>query len=104
MAKIFMADQELKKAFWYMLNLYLVNDQNKDLVIKSILTYNTLFKMDEVMEATYKTYALLDPEIGEVVNGKSQITAPPILEEKLNALKEILLYIEKYAEKTPKNK
>ncbi len=100
----FLNDQELKKAFWYMLNLYLVNDKNKDLVIKSILTYNTLFKMDEVMEATYKTYALLDPEIGEVVNGKSQITAPPILEEKLNALKEILLYIEKYAEKTPKNK
>lgn len=31
--------QELKKAFWYLLNLYLINDQNKELVIKSMLTY-----------------------------------------------------------------
>lgn len=92
----FMADQELKKAFWYMLNLYLVNDKNKDLVIKSILSYNRLFKMDEIMEATYKTYALLDPAIGVFKNGQTEITSPHILEEKLYALKEILFYIEKY--------
>jgi len=98
-----MSNQELKKAFWYLLNLY-VDDDNRDLVIKSILTYNSLFHMDQIMEATYKTYALLDPEIGEYVNGKSLITAPHILEKKLNALKEILFFIEKYDEKTPKIK
>jgi len=93
----FMASQELKKAFWYMLNLYLENDKNKDLVIKSILTYNSLFKMNEVMEATYKTYALLDPGIGKFNEGQFEITKPHMLESKLNALKEILYFIEKYS-------
>ena len=82
-----------------MLNLYLKNDKNKDLVVKSILSYNKLFKMGEIMEATYKTYALLDPEIGVFKNGQTEITSPHILENKLNALKEILFYIEKYGEK-----
>jgi hypothetical protein len=82
-----------------MLNLYLKNDKNKDLVVKSILSYNKLFKMGEIMEATYKTYALLDPEIGIFKNSQTEITSPHILENKLNALKEILFYIEKYGEK-----
>lgn len=92
----FLSSQELKKAFWYMINLYSVNDQNKNLVIKSVLTYNKLFKMDEVLEATYKTYALTDPAIGTFHDGKSDITNPHILEKKLNSLKEILYFIEKY--------
>jgi hypothetical protein len=88
--------QELKKAFWYLLNLYLINDQNKELVIKSMLTYDNLFKMDKVMVNTFYAYGLLDPEIGAIVDGQSEITAPHILERKLNALKEILFFIDKY--------
>ena len=90
-----MSNQELKKAFWYLLNLY-AEDDDRDLIIKTLLTYNSLFRMDEIMEATYKTYAILDPQIGSFENGRSQITAPHILERKLNALKEILFLIKRH--------
>lgn len=94
----FMERQELKKAFWFMLNLYMTSDKNKDLVVKSILTYDALFDMNQVMEATYKTYGILDPAIGEIVDGVSHVTAPHILEQKLLALKEIVAYIDKYGD------
>ncbi len=94
----FMQRQELKKAFWFMLNLYMTSDENKELVVKSILTYDALFNMNQVMEATYKTYGILDPAIGEIVDGVSHVTAPHVLEQKLLALKEIVAYIDKYGD------
>lgn len=94
--------QELKKAFWYFINLYLVSDQNKDLVIKSILTYDKLFKMDKVLVSTFYTYSLTDPEIGTIKEGKSNVTSPHIMEKKLQALKEMLFYLDKYRKEDKK--
>jgi hypothetical protein len=91
--------QDLKKAFWFFMNLYLVNDQNKDAVVKSFVTYNKIFKMDKILVNTFYTYVLADPEIGSFEDGQFKVTAPHIMEKKLNALKEILFYIDKY---TPK--
>lgn len=92
----FIQKQEIKKALWYFINLYTINDQNKELVIRSILVYNKVFKMDKALMSSFYTYSLTDPEIGKIENGHSEITAPHIMEKKLNALKEMLFYLDKY--------
>lgn len=88
--------QDLKKAFWYMINLYPENDTNKELVVKSVLTYDKLFKMDEMLVNTFYTYSFLDPQVSEIVDGKPEIVRPDILEGKLENLKEIIGYIHYY--------
>ena len=88
--------QELKKAFWYLINLYEINEKNKDLVVKTVITYDKLFKMDKILVSTFYTYSLIDPEIGTIKNGHSEVTAPHILEKKLQSLKEILFYLDKF--------
>ncbi len=92
----FIHKQEIKKAIWYFINLYTINDQNKELVIKSILVYDKFFKMEKVLMSSFYTYSLTDPEIGKIENGHSEITAPHIMERKLNALKAMLFYLHKY--------
>ena len=106
MVKNSIQTQDLKKAFWFLMNLYLVNDpanQNKELVIKSLLTYDRLFKMDKLLVNTFYTYIFTDPEIGTIADGHSKVTAPHIMDKKLNALKEILFYLDKYKPKDRKD-
>ncbi len=95
----FIQKQEIKKAIWYFINLYTINDQNKELVIKSILVYDKFFKMEKVLMSSFYTYSLTDPEIGKIENGHSEITAPHIMEKKLNALKAMLFNLQKYKPK-----
>ena len=89
-------ESKLKLAFWNLINLYTQSDYNKDKVVKSILTYNTVLHMDEVLPAVFYSYCYTDPEIGEIVDGRPIVKKPHILEEKLNAVKEIVYYINKY--------
>ena len=95
-AIVFIQKQELKKAFWYFINLYSLNEKNKEIVVKVILAYDKLLKMDKILISTFYTYSLIDPEIGSIVNGQSKITAPHILEKKLQVVKELLFYLDKY--------
>lgn len=95
-AKNYIQKQEIKKALWFFINLYLVSDQNKELVIKSLLIYDKVFKIDKVLVSSFYTYSFTDPEIGSIEGGHSKITAPHIMEKKLNALKAMLFYVEKY--------
>jgi hypothetical protein len=92
----FIQKQEIKKASWFFLNLFLTSDKNKELVVKSILTYDKIFKMDRILVSSYHTYSFTDPEIGTIEDGNSKITAPHIMEKKLNALKAMLFYLDKY--------
>ncbi len=92
----FIQKQEIKKAVWYFINLYNISDENKELVIKSLLVYDKYFKMDKVLMSSFYTYSLTDPEIGTIEDGHSEITAPHIMEKKLNALKAMLFYLDKY--------
>ena len=98
----FIKIQELRKAFWYLINLYLVNDKYKEMAVKSFLVYDRIFKLDKILVNTFYTYILTDPEIGTIVMGHSKITAPHIMEKKLNAVKEILFYLDKYKPKDRK--
>lgn len=94
---------ELKQAFWFLLNLYLVNDENKNLVIKSLMSYDKFLIMDKALVGTFYTYILMDPEIGTIEDGQSKIIAPHIMENKLSALKEIIFYLDKYRDEGVKN-
>ena len=103
MAKVFIQQQEIKKALWFFINLYLVNDKNKEMVVQSILVYDKLFKMEKMLVSSFYTYSLTDPEIGTIEEGNSKITAPHIMEKKLNALKAMLFYLDKYKPKDRKD-
>jgi hypothetical protein len=95
--------QELKKAFWYFINLYRDDKKNKEMVLKCFLTYAKIFKMDEVIFNTFYTYCATDPQISEIKNGEAIIYAPHILEEKEDAMIEILAYMKQYREKNDMN-
>lgn len=88
--------KELKKAFWYLINLYPISTKNKELVIKSIITYDAIFQMDKVLINTFYTYAFTDPESSIIIENKPEITRPDILESKLRTVNELVQYIHKY--------
>ena len=96
MAAALIERQQLKMAFWYFINLYMVNEEDKEKVIKCVLTYNNLFRMDEVLFSTFYTYCNTDPKINEIVDGKSKMIAPHIMEEKEDAMIDILAHIKQY--------
>ena len=88
--------QQLKQAFWYMINLYPKSEKNKKMAVRSVLAYEKVFKMDEVLLNTFYTYSFMDPEVSEVNNGIPEITRPDIMEAKLRNVKEIIGYIHIY--------
>lgn len=84
---------ELKKAFWFMINLY---PDNKELVMKAILSYDAVFKMDEVLLSAFYTYAMIDPSVCVLENGRPKIKRPDIAEIKLTYVNEMINYINHY--------
>lgn len=95
-AKELMKRMQLKPAFWYLLNLYGNDTANKRYVISALLPYDGLYKMDKALTASFYTYAMLDPAVCTVKNGKPAITNPALLEKKFNNLKELIGYIQLY--------
>lgn len=92
----FLQAKELKKAFWYFINLYPENERNKEMVVRSVLAYEKLFKMDEILVNTFYTYSFMDPEVSLIKDGKPEIVRPDLLEAKLRNVKEIVGYIYGY--------
>jgi len=100
-------NQQLKPAFWYMINLYPKSEKDKKMAVRSVLAYEKVFKMDEVLLNTFYTYSFMDPEVSEVKNGIPEITRPDIMETKLKNVKEIVEYIyiyRKQQKEKPANK
>jgi len=97
----FIQAQELKKAFWFLINLYPQSKENKEMVIKSIVTYDRLFKMDELMVSTFYTYCYMDPAVSQIKEGKPEIIHPDVLEAKLRDVKEMVAYIMHYRKNQP---
>ena len=87
---------ELKKACWNMINLSMMNEYSMDKVVKTILTYDQMFDMEKILISSFYTYCYTDPAIGYIEDGKPTIQAPHILEEKLQAVKEIIYYAQRY--------
>ena len=93
---VFFNKQELKQAFWYFINLYPENEKNKEVVLKSVLAYDEILEMDEILVNTFYSYIFMDPEISVIKNGVPEIVRPDILEAKLKSVKEIVESIFSY--------
>ncbi|MDA9773718.1 hypothetical protein N9B82_02065 [Saprospiraceae bacterium] len=87
---------DLKKACWNLINLSMINEYSQEKVVKTYLTYNKMFDMEKILISSFYTYCYTDPSIGLIEDGKPIIKAPHILEEKLEAVKEIILYAKRY--------
>lgn len=92
----YIQENDLKKAFWFLINLYPETEQNKKLVVKSVLSYDAVFKVDQVLINTFYTYAFADPESCMISGNTTEIVKPQILEAKLNTVKELVRYIHYY--------
>ena len=92
----------LKQAFWYFINIYPQDEESKKIVMQSVLAYDTIFKMDEVLVNTFYTYSFMDQEISIIKDGKPEIVRPDILEAKLANVKEMVNYVLKYREQQKK--
>ena len=88
----------LKPAFWHLINLYSKSSKDKEMTLKFILTYDSIFLMDEVLLATFYTYSFMDPETSVIKEGKPEIIRPDILDRKLNNVNEMVSYLIQYRE------
>ena len=95
----YVQSQELNKAFWYFINLYNVDKENKELVLKCLAAYDGIFKVDKMLISSFYTYCYMDPDVGNIVDGITNITAPNVLEEKLRTVKEIIYYLDDFRSK-----
>ena len=86
-----MDKKALKQAFWYMINIYPASDENKDLVLKMLVPFDTYIEMDKVMISTYYTYISFDPEVSKIEDGViTETLRPDIAEEKLKHTEDIV--------------
>ncbi len=96
-----LASLEMQKAFWQMLNIY---PDNKENVVQYIYAYDKVFPTDEVLVASFYTYAFFDPTITDLKEGKPHVNRPDIFEEYLRRTQEIVTYIEYFRKEEAKNK
>ena len=87
---------QYKIAFWHLINIYADDPASRENVLKYILSFEKAFQMDKVLLSVFYTYALLDPKVATIVNGKPDIHHPEIVEQKLNVVREIVGYILTY--------
>jgi hypothetical protein len=101
-AQQLMERKALKQTFWYLINLYYADKKNRDLVLKMILPYDQVLKMDKVIISVYYSYIAFDPEVATIKNGKtSEVIRPDIAEQKLSVAKEIIKQILNYRTQRP---
>jgi hypothetical protein len=95
-AQYLLKQMQLKIGFWYLINLYIEEEKNKEIVLNFILPFDEILEMDKVLLAVFYTYGLLDPAVASLENGKPNIKHPEIVEKKLAAVKEIVSYVLAY--------
>ena len=95
----FLNQMDLKKAFWYMINIYQEDTQHRDIIVGTFALYDSLIEMDKILISTFYTYGFADPRVCRVVKGKPEIYRPDILEQGLRTTKEIAGYLWAYREK-----
>jgi hypothetical protein len=95
-AAVLLKSMELKKGFWYLINLYNADTANRQKVIETLVPFDQLMDMQKIMVSTFYTYALLNPKLCTYKNGKPVITRPDIIEKEFSQLKEIVSYISYY--------
>ena len=87
---ISLSNMDIKLAFWQMINIY---PQNKDTLIHFIYAYDKILPVDEIVLASFYTYAFFDPNITKLNTGKPEVYRPDIFEEYFRRTKEIIYYL-----------
>ena len=85
------SEMDIKKAFWQIINIY---PQKKDTLIKYVFAFDEILPVDEIMLASFYTYAFFDPNITKLDNGKPDVYRPDIFEEYFRRTKEIVFVID----------
>ena len=85
------SEMDIKKAFWQIINIY---PQKKDTLIKYVFAFDEILPVDEIMLASFYTYAFFDPNITKLDNGKPDVYRPDIFEEYFRRTKEIIFVID----------
>lgn len=85
-----MNKMELKKAFYHLINLYRTDTVHKELALQTFVLYDSLVDMEKILVNSFYTYALTDPQISILKNGKPVVVHPEILEAKLETVKEMI--------------
>jgi hypothetical protein len=98
-----MNKMELKKAFWHMVKLYQTDTARKTLVLQTFVLYDSLVDMEKILTNSFYTYALTDPEVCVIKNGKPNVQRPDIVEKNLGTVKEIIQIVKINRKQTAKN-
>ena len=88
-----MEKMELKKAIWYLINIY---PDDKESVMKVLLQYDRIFPIDRILLSTFYTYGMIDKKVCSLEDGKLKILRPDIVETKLASVKQMIEYIVYY--------
>lgn len=87
---VLLKKMELKKAFWYLINLY---PEDKDRAMAIILKYDRILPMDHVLMSTFYTFSMIDTSVSSIKNGTPTILRPDLVESKLSHVKEMIQYV-----------
>lgn len=85
------SEMDIKKAFWQIINIY---PQKKDTLIQYVFAFDEILPVDEILLASFYTYAFFDPNITKLDNGKPDVYRPDIFEEYFRRTKEIIFVID----------
>ncbi len=81
---------EIKKACWYLINLYGTDTTNQRMVMETLLPLDKVLQMDKVLINSFYTYGLFDPSVCVVKNGSPEISNPARLEQKFVIVKQMI--------------
>lgn len=81
---------EYTKALWKLIVIYPLA---KEQVLQYIYAFDKVMPSDKLVVSAFYTYALFDPKITTIKNGKPTIYRPDIFEDYLRRTKEIVSYI-----------
>lgn len=98
----FIDQMELKKAFWYLINLYAADTVNRKLVLQSVFVYDQIMDMEKILTSTFYSYAPFEPTVCQFKQGRPVITRPDLLEKKMQSVKELVVYVRTYREQKKK--
>ena len=85
-----LSNMDIKLAFWQMINIY---PQKRDTLIQYIYAYDKILPVDEIVLASFYTYAFFDPRITKINTGRPEVYRPDIFEEYFRRTKETVYYL-----------
>jgi hypothetical protein len=85
-----LAAGNFRLAFYNLIDLY---PKNKATVLRYVMAYDAAVPAEKFVAAAYYTYAMLDPRITKIVDGKPDIYRPDIMEELFHNANEITAYV-----------